>query len=402
MNNNLTELISDIRNTLPSDRVILPAPEDRDTSRLRAEIRPETSAELTTLLEICRNHELYVRAPGDLCPVNLPFVDLNFSRLSRILDLDTSSQLVTAQGGVPTGELESWLDAYGWTLGWYTSDLENVPINVVIQQGRTGFPSPKHLSAQDAIMGFRAILPTGREAWHHTGPRRATGPDLTALLKSTMGFGILTRVVLQVHPQTETRTIHRINSNDINQLLSLAGHTARSHGAPNQLFIVKHFGDNRRKKKNQKDWSLFVVWAPTAQSQTIFLDRVRFRGLRAHQETVSKVDIMDELTPGLHDHFVRLSGRIPEPLQIALEKTRNRWVMSFKSAHDLYLWPAHEHKSKVPDPVSVWCQDRGAAAIGNASALRNQLLKALDPQGLMHLSGAQANSVFDSKSIQED
>jgi len=223
-----------------------------------------------------------------------------------------------------------------------------------------------------------------------------------ALLKSTMGFGVITRVDLLIHPQSETQVIHRIDSTELEKLLSLAGFTARSHGAPNQLFIVKHLRGNSRKKKSAKLWSLFVVWDPDARSQSLFLDRVRFRGLQAQQETVSKVDIIHELSPQRREDCVRIPALVSEDLQEALERTRRRWVIAFKSAHDLYLWPAHERKSEPEDPVDAWCKNQRATTADHCSALRDQLLSALDPHGLMHLIGAETNSVFDSKNHQEE
>ena len=304
--------------------------------------------------------------------------------------------------GVPAGELETWLEAHGWTLGWYTKDLAMIPINALIQQGHTGFPGPRYHCAQDAVMGFRAILPSGREAWNHTGPRRATGPDLLSILRANMSFGVLTRLVLSVHARSETQILHRVDGTSVQDLLSLAGFTARSHFAPNQLFLVKNESRRNRNAKKSAPWTLFVLWEPNSSSQMAFMDRARFRGLTVRQETITSLDFIDDFAPLQQNVCVRIPAIIPEELLRAVNKSRVRWLISFKSAHDLYLWPCPQGPMPSDDPVLLWSNGHAQKHHDEVAELREQLLLSIDPNGVMHLIGADHNSVIDSKSLQED
>ena len=96
------------------------------------------------------------------------------------LEIDRESLLVGVPGAATLGSVEAALASAGLTLG---SDLPpELPVGEWLAQGAPGAPSVFSDPADHVLAGLEATLVNGQRFTVHPCPRRAVGPDLTALV----------------------------------------------------------------------------------------------------------------------------------------------------------------------------------------------------------------------------
>lgn len=121
--------------------------------------------------------------------------------------IDVVSLLVSVPASTTLDTLETALAAGGFTLG---IDLDKVgPKTVIGEWLAIGAPGASSLFADPSdhlVAGLDAILASGRTLEVRPGPRRAVGPDLTALVMGTRGkLARLERVWLRIHRRDARR-----------------------------------------------------------------------------------------------------------------------------------------------------------------------------------------------------
>ena len=116
------------------------------------------------------------------------------------LSLDDKSLLVHAPGTMTLGELETTLESRGYTLGVDVGESGARTLGEWLGDGAPGAPSSFADPAGHLVAGLVATLASGTKLEVRPGPRRAVGPDLTALLVGTRGhLGTIDAVFLRVH-----------------------------------------------------------------------------------------------------------------------------------------------------------------------------------------------------------
>ena len=131
-------------------------------------------------------------------------VMLDTKRLDSIGPLDEVSGLVTVGPGVIGQVLEEWLGARGWTLGHFPSSITISSVGGFAAARSAGQSSTKYGKFEHMVAGLTAVLPDGTVVERAPQPASAAGPDLTQLLLGSEGtLGVITQVVLRVHPVPE-------------------------------------------------------------------------------------------------------------------------------------------------------------------------------------------------------
>lgn len=131
-------------------------------------------------------------------------VMLDTKRLDSIGPLDEVSGLVTVGPGVIGQVLEEWLGARGWTLGHFPSSITVSSVGGFAAARSAGQSSTKYGKFEHMVAGLTAVLPDGTIVQRAPQPASAAGPDLTQLLLGSEGtLGVITQVVLRVHPVPE-------------------------------------------------------------------------------------------------------------------------------------------------------------------------------------------------------
>ena len=129
---------------------------------------------------------------------------LDTKRLDRIGPLDDVSGLVTVEPGVIGQNLEEWLAARGWTLGHFPSSITISSVGGFAAARSAGQLSTKYGTFPSMVAGLTAVLPDGTVVDRRPQPASAAGPDLMGVLLGSEGtLGVITRLVLRIHPVPE-------------------------------------------------------------------------------------------------------------------------------------------------------------------------------------------------------
>jgi alkyldihydroxyacetonephosphate synthase len=103
------------------------------------------------------------------------------------IDIDTASLLVGVPASKKLDALETALAARGFTLGVALdrAGARDVTVGDWLAKGAPGAASVFADPADHLVAGLEATLPNGQRLEVRPGPRRAVGPDLTALAMGT-------------------------------------------------------------------------------------------------------------------------------------------------------------------------------------------------------------------------
>lgn len=123
------------------------------------------------------------------------------------IEVDPVSLLVGVPASKALSALESTLAARGFTLGMALdraaptrADAASVTVGEWLAEGAPGAASVFADPADHLVAGLLATLPNGTTLEVRPTPRRAVGPDLTALLLGTEGrFGTIRHAWLRIH-----------------------------------------------------------------------------------------------------------------------------------------------------------------------------------------------------------
>ena len=131
-------------------------------------------------------------------------VMVDTKRMDHIGPLDEASGLVTVQPGVIGQNLEDWLAARGWTLGHFPSSITISSVGGFAAARSAGQLSTKYGKFEHMVAGLTAVLADGTVVERRPQPASAAGPDLMGVLLGSEGtLGLITQVVLRVHPAPE-------------------------------------------------------------------------------------------------------------------------------------------------------------------------------------------------------
>ncbi len=133
-------------------------------------------------------------------------VVIDLSRMNRIVAFDGHDGFVTVEPGLKGGELESWLDERGFTLGHYPQSLYLASVGGLVSTRSTGTFSNKYGGIEQLVLALRVVGADGRIVHFRNVPRNSSGPALQQLFIGAEGtLGLITQVTLRVFPKAETR-----------------------------------------------------------------------------------------------------------------------------------------------------------------------------------------------------
>jgi alkyldihydroxyacetonephosphate synthase len=118
--------------------------------------------------------------------------------------VDAISGLVRLRGDVRLDHAERALGEQGLTLGFETTP--NVDVNAWIAAGMAGLPDVWLDPVEQRLAGLEAVLTNGARLEQRPAPRRATGPDLSALFVGAEGrIGRVEHVWFRAKPSRASR-----------------------------------------------------------------------------------------------------------------------------------------------------------------------------------------------------
>ena len=173
----------------------------------------ETTADVQTVLQICRRHDLRVLPRGagtNLTSAVSPSLDtviLCTSRMRKISDFDPIAGTIRVEAGVRNQAISDHVQAFGWCYAPDPSSRRNCTIggNVATNSGgssclRSGV-TVNHVAGLKIVLFDGTMIDLGGESYD------AEGLDLASLICGSEGrTGIVTEVVLRLSPLQPVRS----------------------------------------------------------------------------------------------------------------------------------------------------------------------------------------------------
>jgi alkyldihydroxyacetonephosphate synthase len=134
-------------------------------------------------------------------------VSLDLGRMSRVLEIDESAGLARIQAGVLGPDMETQLNARGWTMGHQPDSFQHSSLGGWIATRSSGMQSDKYGDISDITRGIRVVLP-GKVIVLRPLPSTSTGPSVREMILGSEGrLGVITEAWVNVHRLPEKRVI---------------------------------------------------------------------------------------------------------------------------------------------------------------------------------------------------
>ena len=183
-------------------------------SRPAAIARPTDGGQVAAVLRACHDAHVPVTAMAGrsgVCGASIPAfggVALDLCALHGITDIDTTSLLAEVRPGTFGPDLEAGLRAEEVTLGHWPQSMDLSTVGGWLACRGAGQYSTRYGKIEDMVVGLDVALADDRIIrTGGTGPRAATGPDLTQLFVGSEGvLGVITSAILRLHPVPPAET----------------------------------------------------------------------------------------------------------------------------------------------------------------------------------------------------
>lgn len=133
-------------------------------------------------------------------------IALDLTRMSGLISLDEVSGQARLFAGTTGPEAERLLGQHGYELGHFPQSFLYATLGGFAAARSSGQNSSGNGRFDDMVLGMRVATPSGEFSFG-VSPGSSVGPDLTKLFLGSEGiFGIITELLLRVHPQPVTRS----------------------------------------------------------------------------------------------------------------------------------------------------------------------------------------------------
>lgn len=195
--------------------------------------------EVVKLLRFCSEKEIPVipfgggsGVCGGTVPVNGGIV-VDLKLMDKIRNLNELSLLVEVEAGANGERFERMLNKMGYTLGHFPSSMYCSTVGGWVSTRSAGQASTLYGKIEDMVVALEVVLPDGSVLRTKETPRGATGPDLKQVFIGSEGtLGIITSVVLRIHPYPEHRGFSSFFFSDLSSGISAIRKIMRAGAKP--------------------------------------------------------------------------------------------------------------------------------------------------------------------------
>ena len=125
---------------------------------------------------------------------------VSLRRMNQVLEVDLIARTARIEAGALGPELETTLNAQGFTLGHFPDSFEFSTLGGWLATRSAGMQSDAYGKIEDMVVSLTLCTPTGTLVTPNV-PRSATGPDLNQLAVGSEGtLGLITEAVMRIHP----------------------------------------------------------------------------------------------------------------------------------------------------------------------------------------------------------
>lgn len=134
-------------------------------------------------------------------------ISVDLGRLDRVLSVDDASRLARVQAGVFGPDLETQLNARGWTFGHFPDSFTHSTLGGWIATRSSGMQSDRYGDIAELTRAVRVVTPAGRLVTRPV-PSTSTGPSVREMVLGSEGrLGIITEATVHVQRVPARRTI---------------------------------------------------------------------------------------------------------------------------------------------------------------------------------------------------
>ncbi len=127
-------------------------------------------------------------------------VTVSLRRMNRVREIDPVARTARIEAGALGPELETALNAQGWSLGHFPDSFEFSTLGGWLATRSAGMQSDAYGKIEDMVVSLTLCTPRGTLVTPNV-PRSATGPDLAQLAVGSEGtLGLITEAVMRVRP----------------------------------------------------------------------------------------------------------------------------------------------------------------------------------------------------------
>jgi FAD/FMN-containing dehydrogenase len=217
-----------------------------DTARVAALVRPRSTEDVSGALRICHAHGAPVVAQGGLtglvggaAPVD-DCVIVSFERMSGIEEVDAAASTLTAQAGTPLQVIQDAAAAAGLFFPLDLGARGSCQIGGNIATNAGGNRVIRYGMTRDLVLGLEVVLADGTVVTSlNKLIKNNAGPDLRQLFVGSEGtLGLVTRVVLRLHPQPRSQAAALCALDGYDQVVALLTQARASLGGTLSAFEV--------------------------------------------------------------------------------------------------------------------------------------------------------------------
>src|SRR3954453_7154087 len=159
-------------------------------------------------------------------------VSMDLGRLNRVLSVDETSRLARVQAGALGPDLESQLNARGWTFGHFPDSFTHSTLGGWIATRSSGMQSDRYGDIGDLTRAVRVVTPAGRLVTRAV-PHTSTGPSVREMVLGSEGrLGVITEATVHVRRTPATRVILGYLFPDWSEALAAMRDIAASEAEP--------------------------------------------------------------------------------------------------------------------------------------------------------------------------
>jgi alkyldihydroxyacetonephosphate synthase len=208
-------------------------------------IYPESHSEVRALVELaCRHRVLLIPFGGGsniagclepLASDDRAAVSLDMRRMDRVLSIDKESSVACIDAGALGPRMEEQLNRAGLTLGHFPDSFLFSTVGGWVATRSAGMQSDRYGKIEDMVVSLRMATPSG-DVETHPLPRASNGIDVNRLCIGSEGtLGVITEVVLRVHPLSERKGTYAYLFPDFGSGLAAMSACHREDAAPSMM-----------------------------------------------------------------------------------------------------------------------------------------------------------------------
>jgi alkyldihydroxyacetonephosphate synthase len=217
-------------------------------------VRPQQTAEVAAAVRLAQRHGVPVVpygagsgvVGGATPPPGALVIDL--TAMNALLELNETALYARAQAGMLGGAYEAAVGARGYTTGHYPQSIDRSTVGGWVATRAAGQFSTRYGNIEDLCLGLEAVLPSGEVVRLEPVPRASVGPSLRELFLGSEGtLGVVTEVVLRLHPVPEERVLASFAFPTIGAVLDTVRRVLRAGWRPallrgyDQVETARHF-----------------------------------------------------------------------------------------------------------------------------------------------------------------